>query len=73
MSKLSLKRGLQAAFATLRDLITNVNDDKLRNDTDRELRPLNFDNKKRYICGFYHLYQDYYYLNSNGTKSLTDW
>jgi hypothetical protein len=61
MSKLPLKRGFNAAFVILRDLLT----DKDNRITDKAPKRPNFDNKRYYICDFNYLFQDCYYFNLN--------
>ena len=69
MSKLPPKRGSNAAFAILGDLST----DKDNRTMDRAPKRPNFDNKRRCVCGFNHLFQDCYYLNPNGIKLPPSW
>ena len=52
MSKLPLKWGSNAAFITLRDLLT----DKDNRITDRVPKWPNFNNKRCCVCGFNYLF-----------------
>jgi hypothetical protein len=69
MFKLPPKRGSNAAFVTLGDLLT----DKDNRTMDRAPKRPNFDNKRCYIYGFNHLFQDCYYLNLNSINLPSDW
>ena len=69
ISKLPPKRWSNAAFITLRDLLTDKNNRTI----DKAPKRPNFNNKKYCVYGFNHLFQDCYYFNLNGINLPPDW